>query len=82
MSLVMQFSFDFGEFCVQLSINELKLLIHPSYGVSHGVDCHLEVVDLRVLVPSDASNLEMFCSMVWRRTVIDASDLLHMSSAC
>ena len=32
--------------------------------------------------PSDASNCEMFCSMVWSRTVIDASDMVHKSSAC
>ena len=44
-SLVVQLSFDFGELCVEFSMNEPKLLIDPSYGVFHGVDCHLEVVD-------------------------------------
>ena len=45
-SLIMQFSFDFGEFCDELFMNDQKLLIDPSYGVSRGIDCHLEAVDL------------------------------------
>ena len=44
-SLVVQLSFDFGEFGVEFSMNEPKCFIDPSYGVFHGVDCHLEVVD-------------------------------------